>query len=206
MSATALAAVDELDAEPTEPSDLELGLITNARRRQRRRRVGILSLVLLGGLAGLFVGSIGWQPGSRGGGAPAPRSIVAHEPAGMAFAQPPYMGVACHVPNWTGCDRVGLAVWLRGPATVTASLAGKTITLNDPTWSYVARRGQLYVYAGFLRPARPTSSLGAFLGSKANNSWLGANAPSPLVRFRIEYRTGGVVSTQEHVFLSAGWG
>ena len=53
----------------------------------------------------------------------------------MAFAQDPSMGVACHVPNWIGCDRVGLAVWLRRPAiavsaTIPARPSNSTIRLG----------------------------------------------------------------------------
>jgi hypothetical protein len=118
------------------------------------------------------------------------------------------MGVACHIPNSITCDRIGLAVWLRRPATVTATIAGARLTLNDPTWSYVAhsRRSTLYVYAGFLQPAGLTTRLGLLPDGLSLNSWYGGNAPSPLVRFRIDYGQGTIVATQERVYLSAGWG
>jgi hypothetical protein len=118
------------------------------------------------------------------------------------------MGVACHIPNSITCDRVGLAVWLRRPARVTATIAGAPLKLDAPHWSYSVRDGNqmLYVYAGFLQPARLTTRLHTVPESKSTNSWFGANAPSPLVRFRIDYGHGDIAITQQHVWLSAGWG
>jgi hypothetical protein len=117
------------------------------------------------------------------------------------------MGVACHIPNSIACDRVGLAVWLQRPATVSATIAGAPLKLNDPTWSYVARSGRraVYVYAGFLQPAGLTTRL--HVTPEANTpTWLGSNAPSPTVWFRLDFGRGKVVITHENVFLSAGWG
>jgi hypothetical protein len=116
------------------------------------------------------------------------------------------MGVSCHVPNSIACDRVGLSVWLARPASVTATIAGLGLRLNDPTWSHVARQAgrPLYVYAGFLRPAGITRRLHV-IGTR-RNGWLGEDAPSPLVRFRIDYGHGDVVAAQERVLLHAGWG
>jgi hypothetical protein len=118
------------------------------------------------------------------------------------------MGVACHVPNVITCDRVGLSVWLRRRAvSVSATIAGAPLKLNDPHWSYVARSGRqtIYIYAGFLQPAGLVSRLHVIPPNHAP-VWLGGNAPSPLVRFQIKYANGQVVRTQEHVYLSAGWG
>lgn len=97
-------------------------------------------------------------------------------------------------------------MWLRRPAAVSATIAGVSLRLDDPHWSYVARGGRrtLYVYAGFLQPAGLRTRLHVIPGTDA--SWLGGNAPSPLVRFRIDYGHGRGVVTEEHVWLSAGWG
>lgn len=207
MAATAFAPPAEQRTGASEISELEPGLISNARRRQRRRRVAALSFPVIAVLAGLLIAS---APGGRSGqhatGARSRLPVITHEPASRAFAQAPYMGVACHAPNRISCDRIGLAVWLRRPATVTASIAGKRLKLNNPTWSYVARPGHLYVYAGFLQPAGLTTSLGVVPASKWTNSWLGADAPSPLVRFQIDYGGTSIVSAEQHVYLSAGWG
>jgi hypothetical protein len=96
-------------------------------------------------------------------------------------------------------------VWLAHPATVTATIAGAPVSLNHPTWSYVARNGgkPLYVYAGFLRPAGLVTHLLATVGE---TTWSGENAPASWVRFRIDYGHGNVIVTQEHVSLHPGWG
>lgn len=125
---------------------------------------------------------------------------------GEVFVQDPYMGVSCHIANSIACDRVGLSVWLPRPAAVTATIDGASLRLNDPYWSYATRRGRkpLYVYAGFLEPAGLTTRF--HVVPTAGTTWLGANGPDPLVRFRIDYGHGDVVTAQEHVWLNAGWG
>ena len=60
----------------------------------------------------------------------APAALTAS--AALGLFQPPYLGVACHGSNTTTCGRIGIAVWLRGPARrVDASLAGVTVRLHD---------------------------------------------------------------------------
>ena len=191
-------------------TDVELGVIKDARRRQRRRRVAAATGVLSVALGALIIGS---DHGGRNQSQPRPRSGAGPAPAksespGAVFVKDPYMGVACHIPNSIACDRVGLSVWLRRPAIVTARIAGAPLTLNDPTWSYVAhsRRRTLYVYAGFLQRAGLTTRLGVLPDGLSMNTWYGSNAPSPLVRFRVDYGHGNIVATQERVYLSTGWG
>ncbi len=117
----------------------------------------------------------------------------ATRPPGAVFVQDPYMGVSCHIANSIACDRVGLSVWLARPAIVTATIDGAPLRLDDPDWSYATSQGRkpLFVYAGFLQPAGISTRL---------------HLPDPLVRFRIDYGHGDVVTTQEHVWLNAGWG
>lgn len=121
------------------PSELESRSIKDARRRQR---AGLrLSAPAL--FAGLVVVTIGFSSGghtTRPTGSSKPRASVntITSPAAV-FAEAPYMGVSCHLPNSIACDRVGLAVWLWRPATVSATIAGAPLKLNDPHWSYVAR-------------------------------------------------------------------
>jgi hypothetical protein len=97
-------------------------------------------------------------------------------------------------------------VWLAHPASVRAWIAGTPVRLNDPTWSYVAHdRGRpLYVYSGFLHPAGLIARL--HVRPIGTATWLGANAPTPMVRFRIDYGHDEIVTTEEHVWLHAGWG
>ncbi len=190
--------------------DVELGVIKAARRRQRRRRVAAMTAALAVALGALIIGSDHGgrnqpQRGLRSASEPAPAKS---ESPDAVFVKDPYMGVACHIPNSIICDRVGLSVRLRRPAIVTATIAGAPLILNDPTWSYVAhsRRRTLYVYAGFLQAAGLTTRLGVLPDGLSTNSWYGSNAPSPLVRFRVDYGHGNIVATQEHVYLSTGWG
>jgi hypothetical protein len=176
-------------------------MIKQALRPRRRRQLAILAATAL----------IAVIVGSRNGHGPASRSRpgaalrVMTSPAAV-FAQDPYMGVSCHIPNSIACDRVGLSVWLGRPATVTATIAGAPLRLTDPAWSYVAHQGgkPLYVYAGFVRPAGITTRLR--VTRIGGTVWLGAYAPAPVVDFRIDYGHGNVVVTQAHVLLHAGWG
>jgi hypothetical protein len=133
--------------------------------------------------------------------------VAVVESPSAVFWKDPYIGVACHIPNSIACDRIGLAVWLRRPASVTATIAGAPLKLNDPHWSYVSHSGHqtLYIYAGFLQPAGLTTRLHVLPDSKTG-TWLGNNAPSPLVRFRIDYGHGHVLLNQEPVLIEAGWG
>ena len=199
----------DLNVEPS-PSELELGVIKEAKRRQRRRRFVVAFALLAAGVLTIIIGL-----GDSGGGSsrhpqlrsrrgPSSSGIT---PPALVFVKDPYMGVSCDLPSSIACDRVGLAVWLRRPAIVTATIAGAPLKLNAPGWSYAVRDGRqmLYIYAGFLKPAGLISRL--HVTPKANTStWVGSNAPSPLVRFRIDYGHGHVVVTEEHVWLSAGWG
>jgi hypothetical protein len=199
-------------------SELELGAIKQARRRQRRRRLAVVLAALAAGLVVVTIGSGGGGQSTRPTGLPSQpgAGVASITPPAPVFAQDPYMGVACDTPNSIACDRVGLAVWLRRPAIVTATIAGAPLTLNDRTWSWAAHdsRGALYVYSGFLQPAGLTTRLHVIPEAKRStwapnadtSTWLGTNNPDPFVRFRIDYGPGDIVFTQKHVWLSAGWG
>lgn len=196
--------------------DVDAGVIKEAHRRQHRRWLMAVVAVLV---AGVFVVMI--DPGGHGrdGASPGSKSASRSSAGTMSspakvFAQDPYMGVACHIANSIACDRVGLSVWLRRPAIVTATIAGASLKLNSPDWSYVTHdsRGKLYVYAGFLQPAKITTHLHVEPDRGSPSTW-GANPrippalpPPPTVRFRIVYGHGDVVFTQQHVWLSMGWG
>lgn len=52
----------------------------------------------------------------------------------LGAASTPFLGVACSGPNSIACDRVGIGVHLRRPATlVVAQIAGRLVTLSPPT-------------------------------------------------------------------------
>lgn len=160
----------------------------------------VMGRVLLLSLAAVAATLIALKMGSH---SPPPRATAS--PAEV-FVQDPYMGVSCSTPNSIACDRLGLAVWLDRPAEVTANVAGATLKLDDPRWSYITRQGgkPLYVYAGFLQPAGLTTRL--HVVPVHGSIWLGDNAPTPRVRFRIAYRNSRIITTQERLWLHAGWG
>jgi hypothetical protein len=200
----------ERSLQPPPVEALDAGVIEEARARQRRHR--IVAAVLVVALAALGVGAYfgadGRSPaGSSGSRSPAHSGPSATAAATVVFARDPDMGVACHIPSWIGCDRVGLAVWLRRPAVaVSATIAGSPLKLNDPAWSGPLRNGRRTMFAGFLQPAGIIFRLHVKPDDAGVQSWLGSNQPTPTVWFRIDYGHRNVVVTHEDVGLRAGWG
>jgi hypothetical protein len=188
----------------------EFAVIKDARRRQRRRRLVLTIALLTAGLVAYpALRAVTWgSPSAPAGPHPGEGSLA---PTAV-FSGQPTMGIACGVPNWAGCDRVGLEVGLARPATVIATFGGHRLRLDDPRWSYVVRPSlqpgsslqPLYVYAGFLQAAGLTGRLQVH--PRADGRWFGRNAPSPLVQFRIDYASGQVVNTHWRVSLRPGWG
>jgi hypothetical protein len=115
------------------------------------------------------------------------------------------MGVACGVPNWIGCDRIGLTIWLRRPAlAITANIDGRSFQLNNPIWSGPEQRGLRTRFAGFLRPAGITTTMGVTAQPGAH--WAGANAPDPFVNLLITEPDQRTIQSTVNVPLMAGWG
>ena len=195
--------------EPPPVEAIDAGVIDEARARQRRHRV--VAALLVVALAALAVGAyFGSNEGSGAGSSrsrkPARLGPGTTEAAAVVFAQDPDLGVACHIPSWIGCDRVGLAVWLRRPAlAVSATIAGSPLRLNDPGWSGPMHNGRRTMFAGFLQPAGITTRLHVKPYGKTQ-TWIGSNQPTPTVWFRIDYGKGKVIVTHEDVGLRAGWG
>jgi hypothetical protein len=190
-----------------EPVDREAeALFEEARqraRRRRRRRTALLSAVLL--LAAAATALVrGSQHDSRparptGPAVVAPREILAHGGA--------YMGVACRIPNSIACDRVGLAVWTKRPArAVRATVAGRTLTLDDPEWSSPARHGLRTMFAGFLQPAGLRRGPLAVQTEGGRDHFTGVHPVSATVRLVITFADGSQRATQLDVLLSPGWG
>jgi hypothetical protein len=168
----------------------EAGVIDAARRRQRRRRIGAAVVVLAAGVGAVIVarGGDGRAPARR---PVAPRAVAVAPGAVVART---YMGVSCRRANWVGCDRVGLAVWLKRPGrAVNGTIAGRPLRLPRASWG---RR----LYIGFLQPA------GLHVRADARGHWSGAPTPTPLVTLRVVYRDGREVTTRLRVPLMSGWG
>ena len=104
------------------------------------------------------------------------------------LGNPPYLGLACHDGGST-CGRIGIAVWLRKPATsVRATLLGKTISLASSRRGSGAYGYRLF-WTGFVH-TDPASV-------------------EPLRRYRLVVRVrrdGTRLQGLRSVLLSAGWG
>jgi hypothetical protein len=183
-------------------------LIPEARRHRRRRWMWtgtVISVAALAVVLGLSLSASG------GGGSPTQGSGVPRllgpgkiEAPRLVFLQNPYMGISCRLPNSVACDRVGLAVWLRRPAVVTATIDGLALRLNDPTWSeaFPTGRPTTFTYAGFLQPADMTTRMHV----PSSSMLFVKPLPSPSVWFRIDFGHGNVVLTHKYVQLEPGWG
>ena len=173
-----------------------------ARRRRRRRVVAAAVLVGLCAVV-LLVAIPGGERQAVRSGQPAP---VAADPARL-LAKDPYMGVSCGRPNSVGCDRVGLAVWTRRPASaVQATVGGRSLALDDRRWSGPARRGQRRMFAGFLTHAglRRNGPLGVRV--EGGDHWTGVHPVDAPVRLTVTYADGSRRTAVVRVSLSPGWG
>jgi hypothetical protein len=174
-------------------------------RHKRHRSSAIAALVAAALVAALAV--VVWRglgPTQRSANQPAHSALVA---ASTVLSKPPYLGVRCPIPNSVACDRVALAVWLRHPAmSVTATIAGEPLTLNDPRPVTGPAGLPRRVFDGNLQPAGIVSRLHVHPVSASSQKWLGADAPAPVVRLMIHYPGGRVVVTRLRVPLSAGYG
>ncbi len=191
--------------------EADLGVIKDARRRQRHRRAMIGASVLLTVFAAALL--VTKYPGHVNPPPPPPPKppATALSTPGRLFSRPPYMGVACPVANSVACDRVGLAVWLRRPAvSVSATIAGEPVKLDwagDRSPGFALRHDHTprTAFDGYLQPAGITTALHV-VPDAGSSTWLGGNTPSPIVSIRIDYGRGHVAVTRERVPLMAGWG
>lgn len=116
---------------------------------------------------------------------------TAHAPRGLTLPRAPYLGLACHSAA-TGCDRVGLAVWLSAPARrVSASVHGKTIVLATRAGGSGAYRRR-YFWQGFFHD-RYVAGLAKQQGKV-------------LVHVRAISATGTPFTTKRSVSVAQGYG
>lgn len=89
----------------------------------------------------------------------------------LELARAPYLGVSCPGrPNWIGCDRVGLFIWLKRDVTgLTASIDGRRLPMR------MVRGGQpsQQTWEGFLRPAGLINGPLKVRPDRGRNYWLG---------------------------------
>ncbi len=175
-----------------------LGVIDDARERQRRHLTIAAVLAICAGIAaGLIVARTGNPPATPAPTLPAPNRVA----AATVFSQAPDMGVACHA---GACDSVGLAVWLhRAAVSVNATIAGHPFALTtwqaQPFMPSTPRK----MFVGYLTPLSLITRM-RLVGPPS--TWPTANTPSPLVSLRITYRSGRVVTTRLRVPVQPGWG
>lgn len=131
MASVGYPSHPELVTEPAGPVEaLNAGVIEEARRRQRRRRLraAVVAAALAAGIAA-YVAARADRPSARV--SPSQDGPTAFVVPAAVLSRAPYMGVACATPNGIACDRVGLAIWLRRPATsVSATIAGRPLKLD----------------------------------------------------------------------------
>jgi hypothetical protein len=136
-----------------------------------------------------------------------PRAAAVWVPPGRVLARSPDLGVACPQANRFACDRVGLAVWLRAPAvSVTATVDGRPLALDDPGWSGPAIDGHRRMLAGFLHPAGLLHGPLALRADDGPGRWVGRHPVQAGVGLMIERSPTHFVRTSLRVRLSPGWG
>jgi hypothetical protein len=179
-----------------------LGVISNARGRQRRRYLSTAAALLAcAGVGAGFIASHTQSPLSL----PPQAGVATRVAPAAVLAQTPSMGVACLT---RACDAVGLAVWLRQSAMhVSATIAGHRLDLSTrAAHPYLPptrhRNGTMLV--GYLTPLRAITPLQ--LTTTAPTMWASESSPDPLVRLRIDYRSGRVLLTQLRIPIQPGWG
>jgi hypothetical protein len=188
----------------------------------RRRRLLRLAVGVMAGLVAV-IASLAFSRGGEFtlGGSPPPITVLAPS---RALSQPPYMGVTCPIANSIGCDRIGLAVWLKQPAvSITATIAGSPPFALD--WFGDERRLSQQRphrdFDGYLQPAGIVSRLhvqpvegtevltghGRTILINSPQMWFGEGSPPPaLVNLTIHYADGRTVFTKVRVDLATGWG
>jgi hypothetical protein len=112
--------------------------------------------------------------GGCGSGTPPP------PPRRLALVRAPDLGVACRRANSIRCDRVKMAVWLRGPVrSLTATIDGRTFRLHRPRSREGYWEGTL-THAGLLTPGRELH----VTPDRGRYYWAGRHPVTAVVRLR----------------------
>jgi hypothetical protein len=120
--------------------------------------------------------------------------------ARQVFSQAPSVGVACPTANSIACDRVGVAVWLKRPAThLSASIDGRPVVLRPPC----ARGGW---WEGYLRPAGLIDGPLRVIPDRGRYVWAGRHPRDAHVAVTIVRDSGARERAAVTVPLRAGWG
>jgi hypothetical protein len=122
----------------------------------------------------------------------------------VPLARLPYMGVSCDGrPNWIGCDRVGLYVYLdRHVARLSASIEGREVPMHPAHGGLDAR----YNWEGFLRPAGLIDGPLNVRPERGRYYWFGKTPVSGRVRLTIYSGNGASATRTLQLPLAPGYG
>jgi hypothetical protein len=128
------------------------------------------------------------------------RPATAVVAARQVFSQAPSLGVACSTASSIACDRIGVAVWLKRPAThVNASIDGRPVVLRPPR----ARGGW---WEGYLHPAGLIDGPLRVTPDRGRYVWTGRHPRDAHVAVTIVRGLGIRERAAATVPLRAGWG
>ena len=114
----------------------------------------------------------------------------------------PYLGVSCPTANSFACDRVGLALWLRGDAKrVSARIAGRPLRLESPD-----SRVDEPPWIGYLRPAGMLDGALRLTPDRGRFHREGRHPRDARLVINVTRRDGTKLRTRLTVPLRAGWG
>jgi hypothetical protein len=188
------------------PPAVAEAVIEEARRRarQRRRRWALIA-------AGALLACGAYVLVARAGDGPvAPAAWNSGQPilvpSTSALAKQPYVGVSCPEPNSIACDRIGIGVWTRAPASsIDATIAGHTIRLDDESWT--TGRGGVFV-AGYLQvPGLLHDGPLAVKPDRSRDRWIGTGQSVETdLRLVFTGHDGLRRATTVRIQLAAGWG
>jgi hypothetical protein len=177
------------------------GVVDQARRRQRHRRV-VSAVVLAGvGVSALGYGLAGHQYlVNRAAPVPAPKVIA----SSLVLATGPALGCTYLRPAESPpCPALGLMVQLTRPAVaVSGWVSGHRLSLAPPD-TQGARRERAHVFVGTLQTARLPRVL-----ARRVNLWAVATymlSPSLAVWLRVDYGRGEVLTTATRASLDPAW-
>ena len=122
----------------------------------------------------------------------------------VPLARAPYMGVSCDGrPNWIGCDRVGLYVYLdRQVARLTASIEGREVPMHSARGGPDSR----YNWEGFLRPAGLIDGPLKVKPDRGRYYWFGKTPVSGRVRLTVFDGDRESATRTLRLPLAAGYG
>jgi hypothetical protein len=170
-----------------------------ARSRRRRRAAAVAGALLASGTVALI--AFGGNGAVDRRAAPSPPVVSARSLLAKRVA---IVALACPKPNSIACDRVAIRVVTRRPErSVTATIDGRSVVLDDPRWSGRRRHGLRRGFAGFLQPAGLRARVWA---ANPDDYYTGEHGVWVRLRLTITRPDRSRVATSLRLGLSPGWG